>query len=608
MNRSIFASALVVATVALAQTTPLAVPKKHIPTSVILELRSLEHQFDVALGRDCAPEKCVSKGCLYLDHVVVDQPNGTSLPGVQQDEGVGAVPAQEYLTRARCEFAYEKAVPTRDVDMLVKRLETRLSRGFLQVQIAKQQLEPISPSLSESPPPKPEKVAPAAEAVAPKPAEPVKWEAEVAARELWLALLPHFAWMIAVLLVTFAIVVLIWAGRRVGRESAEEKALLASLTQQPAGTSDAEQKGDEATAAEVAATADAREAEAAFAAAQKQRWSERVAHAVEGKDDELAQGVLREWLKAKELPLLAKATLVFGDRLSHAFPSDGELAERKIELANYLKAVDEAKLPSDADFFRTLNHHAIAASLLAQSDAASYRSLSEEFGAVGLSQLIQQLPPRHGALLFGLASMGTQAELARLLAPAVRVGVANELLASNRISADDREALFAALGSARAGQPLSRPVAHRNGEVVDRGQEFDAGRALSVLLPHIDADDRKALFERALERAGAAYPLWYEGIIYPDMLMRLPDEARADTLLEVDVRGLAGWLSMQPPAWRDGFVSKLKPTLQAAIRANQSFSSRDTQARLAEQGHHELVAAVRRQLARNTTTFSELIA
>ena len=36
------------------------------------------------------------------------------------------------------------------------------------------------------------------------------------------------------------------------------------------------------------------------------------------------------------------------------------------------------RTPSDGEFFRVLNHHAISSSLLAQSDAESYRSLREE--------------------------------------------------------------------------------------------------------------------------------------------------------------------------------------------------------------------------------------
>src|SRR5262249_48539667 len=153
------------------------------PPAVLMELRALESQFDLALAHDCAPEKCVSKGCVYRDHAVVDLPNSTSLPGLGQPQGPGSVPPQEDLTQAHCDFAHEKALSTRAVEALGRRLEQRRSKGWLAVTVGRQILEPISPSLAESPPPKPEQP-PAQAAPPPKapepPPPPAKWEAEVA--------------------------------------------------------------------------------------------------------------------------------------------------------------------------------------------------------------------------------------------------------------------------------------------------------------------------------------------------------------------------------------------------------------------------------------------
>src|SRR5688572_17496622 len=101
------------------------VPQNHIPPSVVMELRTLESQFDLALANDCASERCFSKGCVYRDHTAVDLPRNGSLPGLGQAEGPGSVPVQEYLTSARCEFAHEKAIPTKDIQSLVRRLEQR---------------------------------------------------------------------------------------------------------------------------------------------------------------------------------------------------------------------------------------------------------------------------------------------------------------------------------------------------------------------------------------------------------------------------------------------------------------------------------------------------
>ena len=597
---------------ALAQNGGPVVPQKHIPAPVLLELRTLESQFDQALFHDCAPERCVSKGCVYGDHVVVDMPRTTSLPGIEQAEGVGSVPAQEYLTQARCDFAYEKSVSARDVLALTRRLEQRLSKGWLKVTVGKQVLEPISAALSESPPPKPEPVvAPKALPVA-APLPPAKWEAGVALRELWQHLLPHFAWMIAVVLGTLAALILIWAARRLGRPTLEERALLQQL--ENGGLAPPVGSGAPEPALSVPETEKAellsaeQRAAAAFVVEQQKFWTERIAQTALATDSEGIVEVLREWLTAREFALLAKAIFVFGDHLSVALASDGELAMRKVEFAEYLQHLDEKLLPTDEAFFRTLNHHAISSALLAQADADIYRSLREEFGSTGVAHLVEALPRRQGALLFALVSPDAQQDVARTLSPELRLQVANQLLGSNRMSDDDRKYIFSALDEARAGRPLPPPPRAAAHDIVGRGREFDAAAALSSLFPHIEAEDRQALFLSALQRSSGVFPLWYEDILYPDMLLKLPEELRADLLLQVDLKGLGAWSSLQPQSWQQQFLSRLSASMQNAVRANSSFSSRPEQLRLAKLGHDELVGALKRVVSSGRVSFPELVA
>ena len=177
---------------------------------------------------------------------------------------------QEYLTEAQCDFAHERAVSARDVQALVKRLEQRLSKGWLRVKVGRELLEPISPALAEPPPPKPEP-APAPEprvepAAAPSPPPVAEWDSKVALRELWLALLPHYAWMIAMVLVTLATLLIIWGLRRLGKESLEEKALAAQLAAGSLGGS-APAQADAASAEPSPAPPSAPEGEAAAARA-----------------------------------------------------------------------------------------------------------------------------------------------------------------------------------------------------------------------------------------------------------------------------------------------------------------------------------------------------
>lgn len=600
---------LLLSAAAFAQPSSTPVPEKHIPGSVLMELRQVEGQFDLQLGRDCAPERCVSKGCVYRDHAVVDLPRNTSLPGLQNNEGLGAVPPQEYLTRAHCEFAHEKSVPLKDVQALQKRLEMRLSKGWLVVTVGRQILEPINAALAVSPPPLPDAVAPVPKVEPPPPPlPPQKWEAEIALRELWVTLLPHFAWMIAVLLVTLATLFVIWGARRVGKESLEEKAMAAQLASGALNPPAALPEGEKAKEGTVVEVVPVPETHDTFIADQQRLWAKRIAESDIAKDEGGVVELLRSWLGAREYDLLAKAILVFGDRLSLAFSSDGELAVRKVEFAEYLRNLDEKKLPSDAEFFKKLNQHGIASSLMAQADAEIYRSLREEFGSAGVANLVEQLPPRNGALLFALVPSDCQLEVARVLSRERRLQVAEQLLASNRINRQDREYLFETLDAARSGLPLAKPPLPAAHEIADRGREVDAAGALSVLLQHVSDADRATLFEHAKERSSGMFPSWYENILFPDMLLKLPAEQRADLLLDVDIKGLAGWASVQNPLWLNGFMQSLSASMQAALRANMSFASRAEQVQLAQRGRDELVAAVKKASARGRVSFSAMVA
>jgi hypothetical protein len=219
-------------------------PRTHVPSAIALEVSLLERTFETALAADCAPERCFPKGCVYVRHQTIDQPRNGSLPGLPVEQGIGSVPAQEYLTEARCEFTHERSVNAKDIQALVRRLELRLSRGYRKVVVGPQSLEPINRSLAEPTIPpdeqpkndkdKDEDEAPKEEVAPPPPPPPVVEKAPSSPwRELWEELLPHTAWMVAILLLTGAVVVLIWATRKLGAPTLEEKMILAQLAQNP---------------------------------------------------------------------------------------------------------------------------------------------------------------------------------------------------------------------------------------------------------------------------------------------------------------------------------------------------------------------------------------
>ncbi len=587
------------------------VPDSHIPPAVLAELKDIENQFDLALAQDCAPERCFSKGCSYGAHATADKPRSGSLPGLGDERGPGSVAAQEYLTQARCEFAHEKSIAPRDVQALVRRLEQKLSKGWTVVTVEHKVLEPVPVELRDKPAPEPPAVP--TPGVDQPPAPPFKWELGVAMRELWLSLLPHFSWMIALFLGTLSSLSIIWGVRCLGRESAEEKALLAQLTQGGLPL----EPGKEAEGKPLALPAPALEpehekslaergAEKEYVNEQLQLWTERITSAQREKDEGVVDDLLREWLKAGEFALLAKALFVFGDRLPLAFTTEGELAMRKIEFADYMRSLDEARLPSDAAFFRTLNQHCISSSLLSQADAEVYRALREEFGSMGVAGLIERLPSRHGALLFALVPVDCQQEVARILSPELRRRVSGQLLLSNRISREETANVFGVLRAACAGESLPRLIA--DDSITDRGREFDAAGALSVLLPHVPEQERSAMFAEAFERSSGSFPLWYEGIFFADMLARVPAHLQTDLLLDVDIRSLAGWFSQQNPKWQESFMGKLSASMQNAVRASMAFGSRADQLTLARRGQKELAAAVQKLVARGQISFVDVLA
>jgi hypothetical protein len=573
------------------------VPSRQIPPSVLVELQLLENRFELALATDCDAERCFSKGCAYVDHAVADQPRSSSMPGLGQEPGPGSVASQEYLTQARCSFAHEKALESADVQALVRRLQAKLSSGWTVVTVSNEVLQPLPPYLREPPEPEPEDPP---EPVQEAPViEPEPWTAEVAGRELWSALLPHFFWMIGVGLVTLAGLLAIWAWRRVGVTSLEEQALLAQLSQPPVEPPATPDGSDTAAAGE------ASEVDRAYVAQQQEIWEARLQGLDPLHPDPELSALIRGLLRSGDIPLLAKAVLKFPDSFPAAFPLGGDIASAKLELAAYLETVDVDALPSDVAFFESLNRHALSAALVSQSDASVVRSLHEDFGASGLVDLIGRLSPRVGALLFALAPLEEQHEVARLLTPRRVWDLAEQLLRSNRMDPAEAEHLFAVLGAAGGGAPA--PAVVEAVEVSDRGAAFDAAGALCALLSRLEPEHRAALFAGALKRFQGALPAWYRDILVADMLLVLPAEARADLLLGVDPEILAAWLSLEGPDTTASLLAGVPDSLRVSVEGWSRFPSRARQLALAARGRRELARGFQRQLARARIPFEGVV-
>lgn len=604
MNRMIWIlCGLLTAGVASAQDDKDAptVPDRQIPPSVIAGLRILEHQFGQALAQDCAPERCFAKGCVYVSHTVVDQPAVGSLPGLGLEKGPGSGGSQIYLTTAECSFAHEKSVRSRVARALATRLRAKLSRGWTRVDVRFEPLQTVPAALRESPlpPPDPPPAPPSAPA-SQTPSEPVvqapatleRWDGSVAAREFWKGLLPHFAWMIGLFLLTIAALLIIWAARRLGRQSPEEEALMAQMLAEGEG----ERAGD-AQAPEAAPP----ETEEAVISARYAAWRDRLAEAPE--DDPVLRALVADLLRTGQRRQLAKAVMLFPDAFPKAFPQGGAYASAKYELAEFLKSADPASLPPDAAFFDALDRYALASAITAHPDTELIRTLHDEFGASALADLIGRLPSRYGALLFALAPDAMQIEALDLLSQRQIHDTIGQLLRSNRMDASETEYLLTVLEALRNGANLPAPP---SGPVSDRGAAFDAAGALSLLLPRLDAEPRRSLIAATASRHNGRLPSWTAEVVHGEMLLHLPPETRADLLLETPIEQLVAWLGVQPAPARERLITEAPTALQQAIRATPAPTGDDRFA-LANAARAALGDGLHRALRRDGLDFQALL-
>ena len=594
-----------------------ATPRRQIPPEIVTGLRLLEHEFGRALAQDCAPERCFSKGCVYVAHTVVEQPAKGGMPGLRLEPAPTGEARQVYLTSAECSFAHERSVRPRDARALATRLKAKVSRGWTQVEVRYERLQPLPDFLRESPepppepdpePPKPEpepEPEPAPEPEAGAVPAPPAWDGPVARRELWLSLLPHFSWMIALLMLTFATLAVIWALRRLGRESPEEQALLAQMLASPGGggaaVPGAAEGADPGPAGGTAEDAGA----AARVAQQRAAWRRRLAATSATTTDPALEALVADLLRTGERGLLAKAVMLFPDEFPKAFPKGGALAAAEFAVAEHLKATSPDALPSDAVFFDKLERYALAASLTAHADTELIRTLHEDFGPSAVVDLLGVLPARSGALLFALSPGATQHEAVGLLSQRRLAELVEPLLRSNRIDPTEAEHLMGVLAALRAGEPLPAPPQRR--EVSDRGDEFGATAALSVLLPRLDPNTRAALVAAAAARGNGRLPTWVEGTLYGEMLLALDATSCNDLLLEVDVEQLAAWLKVQTPTAEAGLLGGAPNALRAALAGCPAPASPQAHHALAEGGRRALAAALRRRLLRSDVTFQALL-
>ena len=90
------------------------------------------------------------------------------------------------------------------------------------------------------------------------------------------------------------------------------------------------------------------------------------------------------------------------------------------------------------------------------------------------------------------------------------------------------------------------------------------------------------------------------------MVFALPDEARTDLLLELDVETLAAWLSLLEDETKERLIEELPDSLRTSVGAT-SFPVRARLLALAWRGRQELARGFQRQLARANIPFERVV-
>lgn len=581
------------------------VPERQLPAGVIAGVRMLDFEFRKALAQDCAPQRCFAKGCIHVAFTVVDQPASSSIPGLNlgRAPGLSDTPAQIFLTTVECSFAHDPSVRATDARALAARLKAKLSRAWTEVDVVHEKLPPVRDFLSRPPDEDPEpqpKVQDSEQEELPEEqkAEPVlepAGEEELASREFWLSVLPHFFWMIGLALLTLAGLVIIWAIRRLGKASAEEQMLLAQMSQGPDGMGGVDLGATDSPSEKERTTAGTTSGNLS---PELERWRKRLTNGKKNNGDQpdpALQALVKDLLRSGERGLLAKAVLLFPEDLPKAFPRDGNLASAKVTLAEYLKSVDPRSLPGDEVFFEKLDRYAVAAELTADADAELLRGLHDDFGPSALVQALEALPARYGTLLFAHASEAMQHEAARLVTQEQALQASYWLMRSNRVDPAETSYLLAVLAALREGAPV--PVAPAAVDVSDRGRLFGAPQALSVLLPRLDAEARNKLIHSITTRLNGALPGWIRSTLYGEMLLKLDETTRADLLLQVDVGQLAAWLQVQTATSKVALIQGAPAALREALGAVVTPSAPGELYALAHAGRVALSIGLQRRLA-----------
>lgn len=184
---------------------------QQIPPEVEAQAQAVEAKFTSVLNQECTDRLCTPVGCSVTSFRTLDEEQNSSLPGLDvSDENTG--PLQYKLSSMRCEFAYEPLLSEQAVATLRKRISDKVRSTGMALAVTGRKLSATNPLLKEA-----QANTPAA------PSSALETLIKDVSRSLPQILL--------ILAITAALLSLIWAARRLGKEKpVSEEAVAAPET------------------------------------------------------------------------------------------------------------------------------------------------------------------------------------------------------------------------------------------------------------------------------------------------------------------------------------------------------------------------------------------
>lgn len=522
-----------------------AAPKVKVADELLDAVRDLGEQFARALSVDCPEEQCFARGCVYQSHEsVVSSEDHEPMPGLGTSINTKPEKAQIFLSRARCEYAFEADIDAKTIKSIDTRLEQKLSKGLLKVAIKSYAL----PAL----------VKPMAKVTAKDDRLPPPVFANRIADELWSVLKAHFFWMAGIILISLAAVVLLWAFRRLGRDSKlkelrylkARRELLQGETHDgkpQAGTASGEQE----TKPEPGPSLSERQAKllAAFA-----------------ETPAALHSITQRWLANHEFAKLATAAFVLqGSALPLLDQAAPAHVANKIKFFDYLSTASAPKTEEQAALVEELEEALLRERAFAAGAVANFTRYFQESSPRQIAEAVQDMPDFCAKTCFLLLPEHLVERVSRFLPSETVRELAEAILDDNRVSAAAIAATEKWLVDIMDGQTPRLTDAL---DLAKRpsGEPMQASFHLATLLRRMPREERRTLIEAIKTRHAGEVPEWGLTVFYPEMLAELSDSESQGLMIDTDPADLALWLKDAADAsTRAAILAKAPAALRAQL-------------------------------------------